>query len=642
MSLKTTLTSFLFALSVILKAGAQHTHADWSKHIVANEDCAFNNILFDGESIIVNGYWFLSAEYDGISLPYCTSSNALIAKTDIEGNLIWHSTMVGEGYETFFSMALDGDKNIVAVGWSSSNDTIRINGEVVYVPDMEWTSRGVVAKFSGVDGSLMWYKPILPSQEYYNMSITQVAVDENDNIFIAGYANTSFSIDSIEFHYTQTGWGTQTFIAKLNPQGMAVWGVNFDFVNQGDPGWSTAKALTISNNELFLAIEYSKPIIISDTILPYVGQGWYDWIAIVRISAESAQVSKAIAFGSSENQNITRLKPDNHGNLIATGFFESGSEFSIGGIQPMTYGYEDAYLAKFNDNLEIIWLRSMGSEFASKAFNMVIDDENRIFVGGGFDSFTPFYFQGHKVIEMQSPNSLGMFQVIVDEDGEFEKAFALYGHGVNSRLDYRDAVVLPNDQIFALGASIDYVEFTGDSLFFSLHDAGFFMKWNLSKAFYKVSFIVKDEEGNSLDDAMITFGNATNAPNCYSFYQIEPGTYNFSVSLVGYHTVQGEVEVADQNVTVQITMILSTVSANSIPINSFSLYPNPAGSYVTVVMENTIDNIMITDMKGRVVKNQHIGSNTAKISVGGLPNGLYMVIVSTRDGVSAKKIKVVR
>jgi len=118
-------------------------------------DDAFNNILFNGESIIVNGYWFLSAKYDAISLPYNTGNNTPIAKKDLDGNIIWHTIIYGEGFETFFNMALDGDKNIIAVGWSSSNDTIRINGEVVYVSDMEWTSRGIVAKFSGVDGSLM-------------------------------------------------------------------------------------------------------------------------------------------------------------------------------------------------------------------------------------------------------------------------------------------------------------------------------------------------------------------------------------------------------------------------------------------------------------------------------------------------------
>jgi hypothetical protein len=243
---------------------------------------------------------------------------------------------------------------------------------------------------------------------------------------------------------------------------------------------------------------------------------------------------------------------------------------------------------------------------------------------------------------MQSPNSLGMFQVIVDEDGEFEKAFALHGHGVESRLDYRDAVVLDNDQIYSLGASTDYVEFIGGNLFYSLHDAGFFMKWDLSKAFYKVAFVIEDEDGNFLENATITLGNNANAPNWYSFFQIEPGIYEHSIVLDGYHTVQGEVEVTDHNVTVFITMISGTVSVNSIPFNSLNLFPNPASSFVSLIMETVIEEIMITDAMGRIIKKQHVRANTAKIEVAGLPNGLYMVIVRTRDGVTTRKIQIVK
>lgn len=641
MKLRTAILSFLICL-LITKVYSQHTHADWSKHINANEQSAFNNILFDDESLITNGYWYLAAEYEGIELPYYTSSNALIVKSDLNGNKIWHATMVGEGYETFFDMALDSDNNIVAVGWSSSNDTIRINGEVIYVPDMEWTSRGVVAKFSGIDGSLIWYKPILPYEEYYNMSITKVTIDAGDNIYISGYSNTSFAIDGIEFLFTQNGWGTQTFIAKLDSQGNAIWGSNFNFVEEGDSGWSNSRALISNNDDLFLVIEYSKPLIVGDSILPYEGEGFYDWIAIIKLSAESAQVLEVIAYGSSMSQNLTRLKLDNEGNLIAAGFFESESDFNIQGIQPMSYGTEDAYVAKFTDNLELIWLKSMGSEFASRAFNLNIDDENKIFIGGGFDSYTPFYYEGHKAIEAQSPNSLGMFQVVIDEDGEFEKAFALYGNGIESRVEYRDAVVLQNDQIYAVGASIEYVEFIDGNLFYSIHDAGFFMKWDLSKAFYKAEFEVKDVDGNLLENAGITLGNNTNVPGNYSFYQLEPGVYNYSVSFDGFNTVQGDVEVTDQNVTVVVVMISSTVSVHSIPFTSVSLFPNPASSTVSVIMGSEIEEITITDTYGRIVHKQQAGAKSLQIDISGLTTGLYLVHLATQNGITTRKMLVAR
>ncbi|MDP3443078.1 MAG: T9SS type A sorting domain-containing protein [Ignavibacteria bacterium] len=630
MKLSIAILSLVITFSILPETYSQHTYAEWSKHIMTNEQSAFNNILFDGESIITNGYWYLDAEYDGVELPYYTSSNALIVKTDLNGSLIWHATMVGEGYETFFDMALDSENNIVAVGWSSSNDTIKINGEVVYVPDMEWTSRGIVAKFSGIDGSLIWYKPILPYEEYYNMSITKVTIDADENIYITGYSNTSFAIDTIEFLYNQTGWGTQTFIAKLDSQGTAVWGSNFNFIGEGDAGWSASKALITNNEELYLAIQYSKPLIVGDSILPYQGQGFYDWIAIIKLSTDSALISDVIAYGSSMDQNLTCLKLDNDGNIVATGFFESGSNFNIHGNQPQSYGYEDAYVAKFTDNLEPMWLKSMGSEFATRAFNLNIDDGNRIFIGGGFDSYTPFYFEGYEVIEMQSPNSLGMFQVIIDEEGEFEKAFALYGDGTESRVDYRDAIVLQNDQVYAVGASIDDIEFVDGNPFFSLHDAGYFMKWDLSRAFYKVVFMVKDENGNLLENAFITLGNITNTSNNYSFYQIDPGVYSYNVSVDGFITVQGDIEVIDQNVTVFVTMISNPVSVVNIPDTSVNIFPNPANSSISVSMGAEIEALTITDAMGRIVHEQHIGAKSTQINISELPTGLYLVHIVTQ------------
>jgi hypothetical protein len=640
MKLSTAILFLVISFLIIPKTYSQHTHAEWSKHIIRNEQSAFNNILYDGESVITNGYWFLAAEYESIDLPYYTSSNALIVKSDLNGNKIWHATMVGEGYESFFDMALDSENNIVAVGWSSSNDTIRINGEVVYVPDMEWTSRGIVAKFSGIDGSLIWYKPILPYEEYYNISITNVTIDSVDNIYISGYSNTSFAIDNIEFLYNQNGWGTQTFIAKLDSQGAAIWGSNFNFIDAGDPGWSASKALITNNDDLFLVIQYSKPLIVGDSILPYEGQGFYDWIAIIKLSNESQQVSEVIAYGSSMNQNLARLRMDNDGNIVAAGFFESDSEFNIHGSQPISYGIEDAYVAKFTDNLELIWLKSMGSEFATRAFNLNIDDDNRIFIGGGFDSYTPLYFEGNKVIEAQSPNSLGMFQVIMDEDGEFDKAFALYGEGIESRVDYRDAVVLQNDQLFAVGASVEGVEFIEGNSFYSIHDAGFFMNWDLSKAYYKAEFEVKDIDENLLENALITLGNNTNTPNNYSFYQLEPGVYNYSVSLDGFITIQGTVQVTDQNVTVDVTMISNTVSVQGIPVTLVSFCPNPASSAVSVVMGSEIEEITITDISGRIVNKQRVGAKSLQLDISGLTNGLYLVHLATQNEITTRKLLV--
>jgi hypothetical protein len=309
----------------------------------------------------------------------------------------------------------------------------------------------------------------------------------------------------------------------------------------------------------------------------------------------------------------------------------------------MAYGTEDGYVAKLNNEFELIWLRSMGSEFSSRCFNLTISNDNRIFVGGGFDSYTPMYFEGSKLIDEESPtNSLAMFQVVMNDDGEFEKAFALHGEDIYSIVEYKDAVLLDNDILMVVGQSLDYVNFVEDNKFFSEHWAGFLMKWDLSKEFYKIIFEVKDEDGNALDNAIVTLEGTSNPFNTHSFYQIDPGVYGYSVTLEGYDTIEGEVEVINQSEVVPITMIQPNTSVNDLNSVALSLFPNPTNGIFTITTNSVIEEIIISDAIGRMVHKQLVGKNSTQVDTHGLPSGLYLVRINTRDGIATRKIQVIQ
>jgi len=640
---KILLFSLLFAAAILNKGFSQHTYAEWAKHIVAQENTTFLNILSDGEALIANGYWFLEAEYDGIELPYHIGSNGLIVKKDFEGNIIWHSTMTGDDFNNFFDIAIDSENNIIAAGWSSASEYIEINGEIVYEPDMEWTSRGIVAKFSGEDGSLIWFKAINPNEAYYNMSLTKVAVDAEDNIYISGYSNTDFEIEDVQFPYTQVGWGSITFMAKFDPAGSIEWGKQFNFVQEGSAGWSMPRAIEVRNDEIFFAFQYSKPVIVGEDVLPFQGNGDFDWIGLVKLSTLDAQVLTTNAYGSSSDQNIASLKFDNNGNVLIAGFFTSESDFSIDGVIPRSYGVEDGYVAKLNNEFELVWLQSMGSEFSSRCFNLSISNENRIFVGGGFDSYTPLYFEGHKLINEESPtNSLAMFQLVMNENGEFEKAFALHGEDIYSIVENKSSVVLDNDIVMVVGQSVDYVSFVEGNQFFSDHWAGFFIKWDLSKEFYKILFDVQDEDGNPLDNAIVSLEGTSNPYNNHSFYQIDEGVYGYSITLEGYKSVEEVVVVIDQDIVVPITLTLISSSINTEFSPSINVFPNPVKTIFSVVSDATIEEISIYDLLGRQVYYQNSKANSAHISVENLSDGLHIVLIRTKNGVFTRKIHVVK
>ena len=643
MKVKIVLISLLINITLVIGAFAQHTYAEWAKHIVATESTSFRNVITDGEALIANGIWMLEAEYDGIELPYHIGGNGLIVKKDLEGNILWHATIAGDDFNYFSDIAIDSQNNILAAGWSSANEYIEINGDTIYEPDMEWTSRGVVAKFSGDDGSLIWFKVINPNEEYFNMLLNKIAVDEDDNVYISGYSNVDFEIEGVEFPYTQEGWGSLTFLAKLDPDGSIVWGRQFQFVPEGNAGWSMARAMEIQNENVYFALQYSKPVIAGDDFLPYEGNGDFDWIGLFEISTQDGQITNTTAFGSTQDQNLADLTFDNNGNLLVAGFFTSGSGFQINGVSPMSYGVEDGYVAKFNNEFELIWLRSMGSEFSSRSFNLSVTDDNRIFVGGGFDSYTPLYFEGHKLIDGESPtNSLAMFQIVLDEDGSFEKAFALHGEDIYSIVEYVDAVVLDDDIVMAVGRSVDDVSFVEDSVFFSHHWAGFFIKWDLSKEYYKIFFEIEDEEGNALDSALVNIEGTINPFNRHSFYQIEPGVYSYHIALEGFDDANGEIEVIDQDVIVSVTMTTSSTSVIEYNSISVSLYPNPASSVFSISSDEEIEYIEISDLAGRLIYKQRVGAKSLQVNIQGLPSGLYLVRIITGKGMTTDKLQIIQ
>ena len=112
--------------SFIATASAQSSYAEWVQ-LVESTDSEFsnvNNVLSDGEHLYLNGSYNGNVMFLGQVLPYYVGSNAVIAKTDLDGNPIWQATLGGGGLDSFFDIALDSENNVIATGWSDSTDDV--------------------------------------------------------------------------------------------------------------------------------------------------------------------------------------------------------------------------------------------------------------------------------------------------------------------------------------------------------------------------------------------------------------------------------------------------------------------------------------------------------------------------------------
>ncbi|MBW6478420.1 MAG: T9SS type A sorting domain-containing protein [Bacteroidales bacterium] len=69
-----------------------------------------------------------------------------------------------------------------------------------------------------------------------------------------------------------------------------------------------------------------------------------------------------------------------------------------------------------------------------------------------------------------------------------------------------------------------------------------------------VTFNVKDDAGNQIPDAVLTFNGQTHSAGSYTVTGLEEGVFEYSIAKSGFTTVSGEVELEDENVQIDVTM----------------------------------------------------------------------------------------
>jgi hypothetical protein len=123
----------------------------------------------------------------------------------------------------------------------------------------------------------------------------------------------------------------------------------------------------------------------------------------------------------------------------------------------------------------------------------------------------------------------------------------------------------------------------------------------------------------------------------------DPPVYNVLTFMYGYGTI-GD---ASPTSTFYIDDIVQTNTSGSIGIESAALeqgvevFPNPANDYITLSSETAkMEVVSLFDFMGNQVLEAHPDSHKTTLSISNLASGVYIAIVSTKDGLSKLKLSV--
>ena len=98
-----------------------------------------------------------------------------------------------------------------------------------------------------------------------------------------------------------------------------------------------------------------------------------------------------------------------------------------------------------------------------------------------------------------------------------------------------------------------YVDVSGD---FSIvdQDVTINVTMILDAPFYTLTFVVEDEDGVAVTDAVIALNGMENDPGDYVFEDLESDTYTYTVNRVGYEEASGSVTITDEDLTVEVVL----------------------------------------------------------------------------------------
>lgn len=163
----------------------------------------------------------------------------------------------------------------------------------------------------------------------------------------------------------------------------------------------------------------------------------------------------------------------------------------------------------------------------------------------------------------------------------------------------------------------------------------------VNAVYYNLDFVINNAEGQAITDAVITLNGTANQAGDYSF-ELQPGTYNYTVAKEGYFPLSGQVMMGNENQSLTLVMAIDNTSLEIVSPDQVSIFPNPASDYVMVNAPFDIKSIRILAIDGREVMTVSAFEGGGRIYLNGLETGMYIIQMVTNNQILNKQIKVIR
>jgi hypothetical protein len=424
-----------------------------------------NNIIIGANNNSGNVTLYNSDGSIGSVIPSPTNNSFLI-KYDYAGYVQWASVV---STTTIVSIAIDNDNNII-IGGRTNNVQVKLfnsNGATGFTfPTIAASgNNGYFAKYSHT-GYAQWGNYVNGNLDDF---VTSVAVDNKNNIIIAGYYSSNLlSLYNANGVIGSTLPGiistADPFVAEYSSTGYIQWVNNI----RGSVGTNVVNSVTVDSNNNIIITGYSA----SQSSLLYnnpngqvgatinMSEGGSN--GILAKYSDTGYVQWATKLCGTNTDVMYSVITDNKNNICISGIYASSSFILFNangatGITKMgTIGAFDGIVAKYSDTGYAQWGSNIAGVNTETASTLSIDSDNNIMLGGYFTSNSiTLYNSNNSVNSTLSNNTTNTtsngFLIKYNDSGFIQWTSNIDGGTAGSIILNSVATIRPNLNNAALG-----------------------------------------------------------------------------------------------------------------------------------------------------------------------------------------------
>lgn len=282
----------------------------------------------------------------------------------------------------------------------------------------------IAIQYYAISQTTIWAERI---SGYYSENVEDIAIDGIGNVYLAGY----YYSDTIKFNNSIYLTNTTTdraeaFIAKYNSAGECQWaekiyGIDDENDNRDDKGICIA----IDNNgNIYVAGEFESTILNFNNGKSLTNVEYADSFIAKYNNSGECQWAEKIAGNFSDY--ISKIEIDNSGNILLSGDFDSEILTFNNGITLSNTNFNDGFIAKYNSSGECQWAEKIAGDLGENVENLVVNDDNDIYITGYFDSDTTNFNNGKSLSKSGSEDA---FVAKYNSNGVCQWADKIYGSG---------------------------------------------------------------------------------------------------------------------------------------------------------------------------------------------------------------------